>query len=180
MLSTVNELQVTIHFPQLRNSMQGFIIVGRAYNPAARFVVMFAQPGSPLDARTSVAHDIFQLMFEHFGAAKVVVCVSAGHLKYDVYLTDPYRNASDCGSLLPHLVGQCNDGQFVHDLETRLSLRVNLVPAKLDGCVFTVCARVTQPYVEENCTEGLEWQLLRNLRDYMDFTVRIFVFTSPE
>lgn len=79
--------------------MHRFIVIGRAYNPAARFVVMFSQPSMPLADKVTVAHSIFEQMFKQFGAAKVVVCVSAGHLKYDVYLTDPYRNASNCGEL---------------------------------------------------------------------------------
>lgn len=82
---------------QLRHNMRRFIVVGRAYNPAARFVVMFSQPSSPLAEKVNVAHAVFKQMFRHFGASKVVVCMSAGHRKYDVYLTDPYRNATNCG-----------------------------------------------------------------------------------
>lgn len=75
------------------------------------------------------------------------------------------------GSLVPHLVGQCNNGLFLHDEATRKALQVKLVPDKMNGCSFTICARVTQPYIEEGCEQGLEFQLLKTMQTTMDFTV---------
>lgn len=70
-------------------------------------------------------------------------------------------------------MGQCNNGNFVNDEMTRRALMVPLVPAKMAGCSFKICARVTQPYIEEGCNQGLEIQLLKTLQTSMEFTVNV-------
>lgn len=71
--------------------------MGKSFNPAAKFIIMFAQPSIALDERYGIANRIFHMMYNHFRVIHVVVCISAGYLKYDVYLTNPYRNPEHCG-----------------------------------------------------------------------------------
>lgn len=79
---------------------------------------------------------------------------------------------------MPLAVGQCSNGRFVQDAYSKMILGIALVPPKMSGCVFNICARVTQPYIEEECRQGLEVQLLRTMEQMMDFTVRIFAFNA--
>lgn len=80
--------------------MNDFIIVGKSFNPAAKFAVMFAQPSIALADRLGIADQIFRLMYNRYRVIHVVVCISAGHLKYDVYITNPYRNPDNCGKVV--------------------------------------------------------------------------------
>lgn len=80
--------------------MNHFINVGKSFNPAGKFIVMFAQPSIDLADRYSIANRIFHMMYNHYRVIHVVVCISAGYLKYDVYLTNPYRNPGHCGKFL--------------------------------------------------------------------------------
>lgn len=79
--------------------MKNFIVLGKSFNPAAKFIVMFAQPSIALADRYDIANEILHTMYDRFRIIHVVVCISAGYLKYDVYRANPYRNPEKCGQL---------------------------------------------------------------------------------
>lgn len=75
------------------------------------------------------------------------------------------------GSLNPELVGQCNDGRLVNDAETERHLKMSVVPERMNGCVFNFCTRVTEPYMEPGCKEGLEMEMMHILKSVLQFKV---------
>lgn len=50
-------------------------------------------------------------------------------------------------------------------------LRESRVPESMRGCKFKLCARVTEPYVESGCHNGLEMEIMKTLQDIMQFDV---------
>lgn len=84
--------------------MQEYIILGKSFNPAAKFIVMFAQPSIALTDRYEIANKIFHMMYNRYRVIHVIVCISAGYLKYDVYATNPYRNPENCGKMFKQIV----------------------------------------------------------------------------
>lgn len=50
-------------------------------------------------------------------------------------------------------------------------LRESRVPESMPGCSFTLCARITEPYVERGCRNGIEMEIIKTLQDIMEFDV---------
>lgn len=75
------------------------------------------------------------------------------------------------GSLDPELVGQCNDGRLVNDGETEKHLKMSIVPEHMNGCTFNFCTRVTEPYMEPECQNGLEVEMMNIMQGALQFKV---------
>lgn len=72
----------------------------------------------------------------------------------------------------PELIGQCNDGRLVNDVETEKHLKLSIVPERMSGCAFKFCTRVTEPYMEQGCQIGLEVDMMNILQSVLQFNVR--------
>lgn len=66
-------------------------------------------------------------------------------------------------------IGICNNGTFNSDEIMITNLIAPKVPRKLHSCVFKLCARISQPFVEPGCRSGLEIHLLNMMKEAMDF-----------
>lgn len=72
--------------------------------------------------------------------------------------------------LKPLLIDVCNDEKIKYDYVEkfiRKSENFEIIPS----CKLTVCARVTEPYVEDNCEQGLEIGIITVLQSVMKFKV---------
>lgn len=78
------------------------------------------------------------------------------------------------GSLKPILLDVCTKGDLKDDAATKVWAITPKVPQKLPNCTFQFCARVTEPYINENCDSGLEWSIIDVLRDELEFDVETF------
>lgn len=72
------------------------------------------------------------------------------------------------------MVGQCYDGRLANEPETQMLLMRPVIPDKMSGCSFNFCCRITEPYVEEGCTQGLEMEMLSTLKSILQFEVKRF------
>lgn len=83
-----------------------------------------------------------------------------------------------CSGLLKAiLIDKCNNG-FVTNIErTTKILRDSRVSKPMQGCSFTLCARVAEPHVEIGCHDGLEIQIMKTLQDIMQFDVSRFTIS---
>lgn len=104
----------------------------------------------------------------------VVVLFASDAFTYDIYTGDPYHESeSDCGKMESHNIGRCVNGKFVDRKHTKKQLQINKVPSTMQQCMFTVCARVQEPFVNEGCHDGLEIHIIHFLQGEMGFEVNL-------
>lgn len=71
-------------------------------------------------------------------------------------------------------VGTCEFGQFKDAVLTKQLLVEPKVPKSLEFCTFYLCARVAEPFVNANCTTGLEISIINILREAFNFQVSAY------
>lgn len=76
-------------------------------------------------------------------------------------------------TLKPILIDECDNGKLKHGELTKTTIRAAKVPEKVPSCTFTFCAKENEPYMNENCTSGLEIDIMRIIQDIMKFKVKI-------
>jgi len=76
-------------------------------------------------------------------------------------------------TLKPILIDECDNGKLKHGELTKITIRASKVPAKVPACTFTFCAKENQPYMNKNCTSGLEIDIMQILQGIMKFKVNI-------
>lgn len=163
-----------------------------AWNPGARFLLLFNNPYMRQMGcnGTEIASKIFEMMYSKFNVARVVILYATGIQTYNVYVTNPYKDEKDCRkntnlcimhyvtiliveTLKPILIDVCDDGKLKHGELTKITIRGSKVPEKVPACTFTFCAKENEPYMNANCTSGLEIDILRILQNVMKFKVNI-------
>lgn len=75
------------------------------------------------------------------------------------------------GTLKPILIDECDNGILRHGELTKIAVRSSKVPKTVPACTFTFCAKENEPYMNQNCTSGLEIDVIRILQDIMKFKV---------
>lgn len=75
-------------------------------------------------------------------------------------------------------VGTCIDGNFTQPGLVFVTLQMPKVPSKMESCIFNVCARVAEPFVnDDGCRTGLEISVINILQQVMGFDVSIITGT---
>lgn len=69
------------------------------------------------------------------------------------------------------LIGTCENGLFENFVRTKLMANMPKVPDRMDACTFHFCARVAEPFINENCTTGLELSVVNIFQEVMGFQV---------
>lgn len=162
--------------------MLQFVSRAASFNPGAKFIILF---NNPMERRKNrehhleIAFQVFSLMYDRYNAANVIFLYATDVEKYSVYVTNPYRNADECGSLKPILLDECVAGVVGHAAATLTSTRRSKVPDTLPNCTFKFCARVTEPYINEDCQTGLEIEIINVLQDILDFKVIELFIPGP-
>lgn len=75
------------------------------------------------------------------------------------------------GSLAPIRLDVCVNGVLRHEDRTIAALQESKIPDQLNGCTFKFCARISEPFVNENCTTGLEIQIIDLVQSILKFEV---------
>lgn len=82
------------------------------------------------------------------------------------------RKVNITGKMKAILIGQCENGIFKNFVMTKLMLNMPKVPERMDACKFDFCVRVAEPFINENCTTGLELSVVNIFRSVLGFQVR--------
>lgn len=100
---------------------------------------------------------------------------------YEIYTGNPYggwgescgtnsRASSTCGKMKIITVGMCSRGQLSDRKQIAKWLKMDKIPDRMaDDCVFRFCARVFEPFIDGDCDEGLEIQIMNFLQTEMGF-----------
>lgn len=117
---------------------------------------------------------MLDILFTQHRAVNVVVLFASDAFSYDIYTGDPYRvDESECGKMESLNIGKCVNGKLVDRKYTKKQLQINKVPSEMHRCMFTVCARVQEPFVNEGCHDGLEILIIHFLQEEMGFEINI-------
>ncbi|XP_037024283.1 uncharacterized protein LOC119066111 [Bradysia coprophila] len=168
---------------KFKEDLQNVVVKSPSWNPGARFLVLFNNPDVRIDANgysgVDIASKFFDLLYNRFNVARAVILYASGIKTYNIYVTNPYKNEGDCRSLKPILIDVCDNGILKHTELTKISIRAARVPEKVPACTFTFCTRESEPYIEENCTSGLEIDIVRTIQDIMKFQTNIICSSLP-
>lgn len=75
------------------------------------------------------------------------------------------------GKMKSILSGVCENGIFQNFLFTKLMIDMPKVPDRMDACKFNFCARVAAPFINDNCSSGLELSVVNIFQSVMGFQV---------
>ncbi|KAG4072604.1 hypothetical protein HA402_004693 [Bradysia odoriphaga] len=149
---------------KFKENLQNVVVKSPSWNPGARFLVLFNNPDVRIDANgyngVDIASKLFDLLYNRFNVARAVILYASGSLK-------------------PILIDVCDNGILKHTELTKISIRASRVPEKVPACTFNFCTRESEPYIEENCTSGLEIVILRTIQDIMKFQTNIICSSLP-
>lgn len=80
--------------------MRNIVTKSKGWNQGARILLLFNNPELRVDAAgytgVDVATKIFELMYNQFNVARVVILYASGTKTYNVYITNPYKDEKDC------------------------------------------------------------------------------------
>lgn len=75
-------------------------------------------------------------------------------------------------------IATCNNGKIPnHDL-ARTLMRSQKISKDLRKCTFHLCASVSVPFIQTNCTDGMEIKLIQLLKEKMKFQVSITFYNQ--
>lgn len=154
--------------------MRHFVSRAASFNPGAKYIILYNNPMEQRrneTRRIAYAFRMFQLMYNKYNAANLIFMYATDAEKYAIYVTNPYRNANECGSLKPILLDECEAGVFGASAVTMAFVRTSKVPETLPNCTFKFCARITEPYINVGCRTGLEIEMIKALQDILHFKV---------
>lgn len=82
------------------NQMMRSYILPNAFNPGAKFVILFINPNvrSTNTWQNVFAHKLFRLMYDRYNAANVMLICATSGSEYNIYVTNPYQNKTQCGT----------------------------------------------------------------------------------
>lgn len=75
-------------------------IAQASFNPGAKFLILFINPNvNPTNAtQKELALNLFRLMYDRYNAANVVFLHASDATAYNIYVTNPYQNRTQCGN----------------------------------------------------------------------------------
>lgn len=78
------------------------------------------------------------------------------------------------GKMKPISIGQCINGVFAQPALTYFKINLPKVPKTMKTCTFNLCARVAEPFVnDDGCKTGLEISVVNILKSVMAFQVKL-------
>lgn len=144
-----------------------------SFNVNGKFLILYNNPNDRASSK-EISLQILDLLFVKYNAVNGVVAYGSDAFTYDIYTGDPYHSdTSQCGNMKVLKIGKCQYGAFEHPEMTKTMLKVSKVPNRMESCTFSLCARVQEPFINEECKDGLEIQIIHLLQDEMGFDINI-------
>lgn len=175
-LITLTDFYVIVadHFEKLYENMRKFVTQAAAWNPSAKFVILF----NNLDIRQPgvFPKQIFRMMKVKFHVTNVIILFGNGVAPYMIMKSDPFAGAT-CRDIEVTVIGTCHDGLIRDDAKVQNILKLPITQFNLENCNFHFCAQVTPPFIDEGCKSGLEIELIKTIKTAMKFKVDTFCTT---
>ncbi|XP_070509008.1 probable glutamate receptor [Chironomus tepperi] len=158
----------------------------KSFNEEARYVILFNNPDQRNEGR-QIACEFLNMLFSVYRAVNVVVLYANDAFSYEIYIGDPYgvngkicgdnnsgRETPACGKMKTVLAGICNRGILENKQNLINWLDMEKIPEEMGkDCIFNLCARVQEPFINEGCKDGMEIMILGFLQDEMGFDINI-------
>lgn len=68
-------------------------------------------------------------------------------------------------------IATCNNGTIPNYNLARTLMRTQTIRKDLRKCTFNLCASMSIPFIRNNCTDGMEIELINLLQEKMNFQV---------
>lgn len=145
-----------------------------SFNQNGKFIILFNNPVIRTGAEDQ-ALDILTMMYKKFRAVNVVFAIASDSFFYEIYTGDPYHGTKgDCGKMKMIEIGQFHLQNLTNPTLTRFHLELSKVPPSMANCTFKMCARISKPFVNADCKDGLEIEIIHFLQSAMKFNVLSF------
>ncbi|XP_017125448.1 uncharacterized protein LOC108144827 [Drosophila elegans] len=170
LILTDNYVIVVDSVERLLGLMARYISKMRSWNPGARFLVLFHNPGMR-NRPWHVASQIFNELMSSFYVHRVALLYANSSTDYNLLVNDYYSNV-DCRILNVQSLGQCHDGQLYPSPSAVHASMLDYVSGfSPRNCTFFVCASISAPFVEADCIVGLEMRILGFMKNRLSFDV---------
>lgn len=168
---------------QLNNTIQ-VISKTKSFNAEARYMILFNNPDERDDGK-NIACEFLDLLFKKYRAVNAVILYAYDAFSYDIYIGDPYgtngevcggsdNGNSVCGTMAIVEAGKCIRGNIENRVLTENWLNMDKIPDEMSKeCIYKLCARVQEPFINEGCESGLEIQIMSFLQSEMGFDITI-------
>jgi len=147
-------------------------------------VILFNNPDQRNEGR-QIACEFLNMLFKGYRAVNVVVLYANDAFSYEIYIGDPYgvngkicgesdgmRETPVCGKMKTVYAGICNRGSLENRKNIIDWLDMEKIPDEMGkDCIFNLCARVQEPFINEGCKDGMEIMILNFLQDEMGFGI---------
>uniref|UniRef100_A0A8W7PI74 Ionotropic glutamate receptor C-terminal domain-containing protein n=1 Tax=Anopheles coluzzii TaxID=1518534 RepID=A0A8W7PI74_ANOCL len=143
-----------------------------AFNPRGKFVVLYNNPNDR-DSNARLANRALGHLFVGHHSVNVLFAFAIDATSYHVYTGDPYHGATDCGQMKALKVATVVNGSFASRALSTAMINIPKVPPELESCTFLLCTRVAPPFIDLDCSRGLELQIMDLLRESMKFKVNV-------
>lgn len=165
---------ITDSLHRLRKIMRHYISYSVSWNPGARFLVLYNNVNNR-NRSMETAREIFEEMLYNFYVHHVTVIYATTPTRYSLLLMD-YYNHNACRQLNVKSFAVCEEGRLrpgnLNVLEKTLQAFLNKI--KLNNCTFYMCASIAAPFVEADCTYGLELRIIGFIKNRLKFNVSMF------
>ncbi|CAO1435958.1 unnamed protein product [Diamesa serratosioi] len=163
---------ITDDFENFRNDIKSLSKI-TSFNANGKFLILYNNPTDRARS-TELSLQMLELLFVKYNVVNGVIAYGSDAFSYDIYTGDPYHSrTNECGKMKALKIGKCQYGAFTHPALTKSMLKVNKVPNHMERCTFNLCARVQEPFINEDCNDGLEIQIIHFLQQEMGFDINI-------
>lgn len=89
--------------------MRSYVTQG-SFNPGAKFLILFINPNdhSTIENQRQFASELFHLMYDGYNAANVMFLYATSGDIYNIFVTLPYQNRTECGKCFDILMIHCS------------------------------------------------------------------------
>ncbi|XP_065366791.1 uncharacterized protein Ir60a [Calliphora vicina] len=156
---------------RLKRLMRNNVSHMLSWNPGARFLVLYNNANNR-NKEIETARTIFEEMLYNFYVHRVALLYATSPTQYSVLLMD-YYNVTSCRHLEIKPFAVCQEGRFKPEnmalLDLQLQMFLNSI--SLSNCTFYMCASIAAPFIEADCTYGLELRIISFIKSRLKFDI---------
>ena len=158
-----------------------YISKTKSFNVEAKFLIIFNNQLKYDDGR-KIACTIMSKLFKQYRAINVIVMFAKSSTTYEIFTGNPYGDEgeicegsskkSKCGEMKIVSISDCENGSMKNMPKLEKWVNKKKISRKLKSdCIFNFCARVQEPFINENCRDGLEIEVMKFLQNEIGFNL---------